>query len=110
MSRFTIRYYFEYMAVTCLWGADDVTREQFGVNINPEDLPLSEQTKDDIRAMSVRWQESLDWDAPADPSPWSEDDFAMFFKDSESLFQQIRAELDDEFELINVMSNFYKPV
>lgn len=106
MAMYTIRYYFEYMADTCLWGGDAVTREKFGINIDPQELPLTDTTEGAIRAMATRWQTSLNWENPAEPSPWSQADFDAFFVEAEDLYTQIRAELNDQFELVNVLNNY----
>lgn len=106
MAMYTIRYYFEYMADTCLWGGDGETREQFGMNIDPQELPLTEGTVQAILAMATRWQQSLNWENPAEPSPWSQAEFDEFFADATDLYARIRAELNDQFELVNVLSNY----
>ncbi|MBB6632620.1 hypothetical protein [Cohnella thailandensis] len=103
MKKYQIRFFFEYGG-GCLWGVDERTKEKFGYYINPEDLPLSKETIDLINELEIKYQTSLDWEYPPNPSPWSKQEIILFKTNLETLIMKIKNELIEEFEVHNELN------
>jgi hypothetical protein len=52
-ARYKLRYMFEW-AASCLWAVNDVARAKFGYEVDFQNLPLTHETKTEIRNM-------IDW-------------------------------------------------
>ena len=101
---YVIRYWFEWSA-PCFWSADDRTRDRFGSPIEPESLPLSSTTIEQVHKL-IQWHDqSLNWDYPPDPGPWRQNECDRFNCAARELLEACRRELGKDFELIDAYKN-----
>lgn len=77
----------------CLWCNDDVTKERYGSGPIESVLPLSNKIKSELEELTEWHNHALDWNDPAGPSPWSDDEFEKFDKQALELLQTIQNEL-----------------
>jgi hypothetical protein len=98
--QYKIRYFFEFGASgPCLWSANDEARAKYGYPIAPEKLPLLPATIQRIHEMGKWFQDSLNWQSPLDPGPWRQEECDRFNDAARKLFDQIQAELGEQFAL-----------
>ncbi len=97
---YRIRFRFEYGSAP-FWNGDDHTEKRFGIFIDPESLPLSEETIAEAHRLSAWHDTSLNWDYPPYPGPWRQAECEMFNALVRKLFQTAQAELGSGFVLIN---------
>jgi RimJ/RimL family protein N-acetyltransferase len=99
--KYVFRYFFEYLArPDCLWSHNDKAREKFGYCVDICKLGLSDNLYDRLKQLSIEFDDSIDWDSPADPSPWSDEQWRDFYKRSKECFYDLQNELGDEFIII----------
>ena len=103
MQKYRIKYFFDYEC-SCLWSADDATKKRFDYPISPESLPLSKDSLKKIEEACRFFDTRLDWNDPGGPSPWKKEDCEKFNKISKELFELIKNELGEKFEIINEQS------
>lgn len=99
-NKYRTRYFFEYGG-GCLWSDNENDWDKYGNPINPERLPLSKETLTLIEKLEEQFQTSLNWDEPNGKSPWTDREWSQFNEQALVLFNCIKYELRDDFELIN---------
>lgn len=77
-----------------LWDMDDVG------DIDPAELPLSEQTIARLLAWQKIYDGIIDWDDPASAGFASEEERVAFEREGISLWQQLQKELGDEYKIV----------
>ena len=106
MLRYRLRYFFSPGSGVCLWAANDASRDRFDYAIEFDALPFSEQTRQAGIALCDRWDTSIDWDYPPNPSPWSESEKVEFYEAAEAWLLTVQQELGQAFEVINELDKF----
>jgi hypothetical protein len=101
-ARYVIKLMFEWGGGS-LWCGNDAARDRFDVGDIEDRLPLSDETRRRLEELSVLHDQSLNWDYPPDPGPWTEEEHARFERAAEELRAVIQSELGPEFEVV------YKP-
>lgn len=97
-DQYVLDYWFEWRG-PCLWGGNLITQEKYGYAIDVDNLPLSPQTKERVKEM-IRWHDTaLDWDNPGGDSPWTDEENERFEKAETELYEDLKKELGDEFEI-----------
>jgi hypothetical protein len=99
MGRYRVRLMFEWGG-GCLWCGNDTARERFGVGNIEDSLPLSSQTRQRLKELSAWHDQSLNWDYPPDPGPWTAEESERFEAAAREVLERIRCELGDEFEVV----------
>jgi len=99
---YRLRFFFDYGSGVCLWTANDAARERFGdYPVLLADLPLPAETVRDGEDLLTWYDTSLDWDDPAGPSPWGDDEFAAFRAAARAFLTRLRDELGEAFEVVD---------
>ncbi|HEY9681465.1 MAG TPA: hypothetical protein V6C86_07785 [Oculatellaceae cyanobacterium] len=101
MTKYKLRYFFDPGTCICLWTANDRAHEKFGYPVDISKLPLCENTQRRVIYIAAWYDTSIDWSYPADPSPWDVDERRLFNAAAQKLFDKLRTELGDEFELVD---------
>jgi hypothetical protein len=103
-DKLRLRFFFDAGSGTCLWTGNDAARSRFDYCVDPDDLPLSASSRERVRALVRRYDESIDWDYPPNPPLWSEEESTRFALDARELLDVLRAELGADFELVDEMA------
>ena len=98
MSLYRLRYFFDYHS-GCLWSANEAAYSRFGYPVLLSELPLSEETSRNADRIGEWFDRSLNWDYPADPGPWRQEECDRFNRASAELLAAIRQELASEFDI-----------
>ena len=77
-----------------LWDMDDVG------DIEPWELPLSEETIERLLNWQKIYDGIIDWDDPASAGFASEQEEIAFEREGVNLWQQLQKELGDEYEIV----------
>jgi hypothetical protein len=97
-DKYIFNYWFEWRG-PCLWGGNIRAHEKYDYAINIDKLPLSARMKERVEAM-IRWHDTaLDWDNPGGDSPWTDEESERFKKAATELYEDLKKELGDEFEV-----------
>lgn len=97
-----IRFFYDWCVDSPFWCGNDVARDKFDVGpIEPEELGLSIQTSERVRALAKWHDTALNWTYPSDPGPWRQEECDRFNAAVDSLLETVRAELSEEYELID---------
>lgn len=86
----------------CLWCDNEAAREKFDVGAIEDALSLSQPTREELREMSAWHDGALDWQDPAGPSPWSQEELDRFELAARKLKSKLETELGPEFEIVYV--------
>lgn len=101
-QKYKLRYRFDYASGGCLWAADDRTLERFGPGAFDEEIPaLSAETLKEIELLQDKFETILN---PYDtdlPPLWLKQDCEIFNHRIDQLLKKIRAEIGEEFEIID---------
>lgn len=95
-----IRLFFEWGGGV-LWCGNEAALQRFDVGPVEDKLPLSNETRERLRGMTVWHDTALNWDDPAGPSPWSAAEDARFTEAVARLVDDIRHELGPDYDIIN---------
>lgn len=89
------------------WCGNDAAIAKFDVGpIEPEALGLSIQTAEKVRSLAEWHDTALNWDYPPDPGPWRQEECDRFNAAVDALLEVIRAELSEEYELLDRQCRF----
>ncbi len=72
--------------------------DEYGA-VNQETFPLSPETKQRLLAWAESYHERLNWQDPLATEPWSQQKLRAFEEEGRSLWDQLRHELGDEYEV-----------
>ena len=102
VTKYRLRYFFEWGGGPCLWADNDAAIDQFDVGgVDYTDLPLSPQTITLAEQLAQWHDKSLNWDYPPDPGPWRQPECDRFNDASKQLLQTIREDLGDEYDIVD---------
>jgi hypothetical protein len=104
MNIYQLRFLFDAGSGVCLWSSNDLAREKFGYPVELNALPLPQLLKERGEALIERFDTSVDWAYPPDPSPWSCVEQVCFEADSNDFLMLLRSYLGDDFEVSNDFS------
>lgn len=95
------RYFFDPGSGICLWAADDEAKEAFGYPVDLSQLPLSQEVIALGQQLIARFDGSIDWEYPPNPSPWSSAEQESFKAASRQLYAKLASELGAGFEIVD---------
>jgi hypothetical protein len=102
-TKYKLRFFFEWGG-GCLWPGDTAATSDFGygpLDAPDTNLPLSTETVRRCGELAVWHDTSLNWAYPPDPGPWRQPECDQFNDAVRHLLATIRAELGDQFEVID---------
>ncbi|NUM53303.1 MAG: hypothetical protein HUU46_06645 [Candidatus Hydrogenedentes bacterium] len=97
----TFRYFFDLGAGTCLWSADDETRNRFGYAVDIDMLPVSAETKEQYARLLAWHDRAFNWSDPTGDPVLGQEERARFNDAANRLFLQLRHELPEQFGLLD---------
>jgi hypothetical protein len=99
MTTYELRYFFDYGSGTCLWSSNEAANIRFGYPVELDDLDVPPAAKDLAFDLLRRFDISLNWDDPASPPIWSDQDRDRFTSDSKRLLTQLSEHLGQDFRI-----------
>lgn len=99
MARYALRYFFDPGSGICLWSACDAARERFGYPVASRQLPLPRPTRERMAQLVDWYDTSVDWEYPAGPSLWTEEEHERFARAARHLLSVLRVQLGADFEI-----------
>lgn len=100
MKKYTIKFMPEYNA-TSLWAVSNSAYEDLGIGIKYKKLKLSKDLIDKLELFDERIMGLIDSENPGGESPLSSEERESIWNEGQLLLERIRAELLDEFEIID---------
>jgi len=100
MKKYTIKFMPEYNA-TSLWAVSDSAYEDLGIGIKYKKLNLSEELIEKLEKFDDCIMGLIDWKNPGGESPLSAEERESIWNEGQLLLERIRAELIDDFEIID---------
>lgn len=97
-DKFSLKLMFEWGG-GCIWCGNALAIERFDVGPIEDKLPLSDLVKKRLDELTTWHDQSLNWEYPPDPGPWSHHEKDRFEKAALEILDSIRAELGDSFEI-----------
>lgn len=102
VSKIQIRVCFDAGSGICLWAGNDAARIRYqDYAISPAKLPISNGLQSLVVSLIERYDSSIDWHYPPNPTPWSEVECDDFNKAVHELIAQLNAELPTDYEIFN---------
>ena len=100
MGKYELKFWFEHGGF-CVWAKNEIARNKFGYAISNKDMPISEELKNELETLEIRYAGCLDWDCPSNPSPWSNDEKESFRLEANKVYIRLKNELGNDFNIIN---------
>ena len=100
MEKYQLRFWFEH-AGPCIWAVNARAKEKYGYGMWNNDIPISAELIDALDAMQDEYGTYLNWDYPPDPSPWPEEQKIDFYNRATKLYERLKEELGNEYEISN---------
>lgn len=97
--KFVLRFFFDPGAGVCLWAGNEAANERFGYAVESDELPLAPETREAVDRLMARFDESVDWNDPMAPSPWSRTEELEFAEAARDVLARVRRDLGQEFEV-----------
>ena len=104
MAEYELRFWFEHGGF-CVWGMNEKAKNKFGYPIRNEKLPISEELKNELNALEIRYHGCLDWESPLNPSPWSREEKEQFRADANSAYVRLKEELGEDYHVIDMIDD-----
>lgn len=99
MENFKLRYFFDPGSGICLWSENALAIDKFGYAIELDSLELTSTLMLQAKELIARYDTSIDWNYPSDPSPWPNMERERFEIDSAGLLQSLQECLGSAFEI-----------
>lgn len=96
-----LRYFFDPGSGVCLWAADDEARNAFGYPVDLNHLPVSKELAAVGQQLIAKFDTSIDWEYPPNPSPWSGAQRESFRAASKQFYTRLASELGTHFEVVD---------
>lgn len=96
---YQLRFWFEYGVDTPLWPGPHDNPDldsPYGSPCDPERLPITPATRNELTRLADLYQSSLDWDNPGGPSLWSRDQHESFRSEADIALEALCGELGDD--------------
>lgn len=101
-SKIQIRVFFDAGSGICFWAGNDAARTLYQeYPISPNKLPISVKLQSLVVSLIERYDTSIDWAYPPDPTPWTEAECHDFNKSTHDMIAQLTAELSIDYEIVN---------
>ncbi|MDE6767523.1 MAG: hypothetical protein K2J35_04955, partial [Eubacterium sp.] len=71
MALYKLRFFCDYGG-GCIWSDNDKAVNEFGVMVNSDTLPISDNLKEKIKELENAFQESIDWNDPSSSLIWND--------------------------------------
>ena len=98
MSKYRIKFMFDWGSGVCLWSTNDAAQEMFqDYPIDTDKLPVSQELKDNLEELIARHDEALDWNNPAGDLLWNEKQTEIFLAEATNAYNELCFELGDDF-------------
>lgn len=97
MAVYEMKYMYDWGSGVCLWSTNDNAREKYGYPVFADDLPVSDELKDEIRYMTDKHDEALNWHCPNDDLLWNDEQTAAFKQEARKLYNRICLELGGDY-------------
>ncbi|MEV4414846.1 hypothetical protein [Catellatospora sp. NPDC049609] len=101
------RFFFDAGSGGVLWMTEPAAWETWGNPVDLARLPIGEALRRELDALATRYDTSLNWDSPADPGPWREDECAAFNRDVRDALGRLRAELGPRWQIIDQFAELH---
>ena len=88
-----LRFFFEYGVDTPLW--PDEVDSPYGCPCDPDLLPITPATRDELGRLVAWYQSSLNEEYPPDPVPWPQHQRELFNQQVAGVLRVLRRELGD---------------
>ena len=100
MSTYKLRFWFEHGGF-CLWGMNEHAKAKYGYAIKNENLPIPYNLVVELNILEKEYSTYLNWDSPADPSPWTNEQKSNFANKANIAYEELKKELGLEYEIEN---------
>lgn len=90
-----IKFMFDYVADSCLWGINGE-----GL-LSLESFPISQELLDKLKSLSIEFNSILNWDDPASGFVWTAEQIENFHVRAQQAYDELILELGDEYEVQN---------
>jgi hypothetical protein len=97
----TARFFFDAGSGGALWMASEQEWQRWGQPVDLARLPISAQLRDEVEQLVERYDQSLNWDSPADPGPWRQPEYESFNEAARRALTRLRLELGPEWEVVD---------
>ena len=104
LTRYDFRYFFDPGSGTCLWSANEATREKFGYAVELESLSLPSEVELKTRELVQLFDTSINWSYPSDPPRWSDAERRQFETDARQLLELLRNFLGPDMHIRDCLS------
>ena len=102
-AKYRFNFWFEWWADTAFLPANAAARREFGDGfVEPELLPLTDETIEQIHLLANWHDDYLDWEDLSAPSLWRQDECDSFNASAKQIYDQVVEELGEDFEVVNV--------
>lgn len=92
-ARPELRFFFDAGAGVCLWAGNEAAESRHDFAVDVDELPLSGNTRDELRRLMAWYDTSIDWDDPAGASPWSAEENQRFNAAVQAVVPRLEQEL-----------------
>ncbi|WP_124100022.1 hypothetical protein [Ruminococcus sp. Marseille-P6503] len=100
MAKYEMKYMFDWGSGTCVWSINDNANDRYGYPVMIDDLPISQELKDDLETVIEKHDEALDWSDPAGDLLWDQEQIEQFTQKAVCLYNRLCNELDSDYKII----------
>ncbi|MDE5985238.1 MAG: hypothetical protein K2H13_08300 [Eubacterium sp.] len=98
MALYKLRFFCDYGG-GCIWSDNDKAVNEFGVMVNSDTLPISDNLKEKIKELENAFQESIDWNDPSSSLIWNDIQKQDFAERESEIYHKLSSELGENFEI-----------
>lgn len=97
---YKLKFMFDWGSGVCLWSINQAAEEKFGgYPVSTDDLPVSQELKDNMEYLIDKHDEALNWNDPAGDMLWGETQIQEFMIAAKKVYQMLCDELSADYEI-----------
>ena len=101
-----IRLFFDPGAGVCFWSVNDEAHKLFGdYPVENNQLSISVELREALDELCERFDTSINWNEPQDPSSWTLEDESSFNKQVDDVLDRVRLALGPNYQIIDQRKN-----
>lgn len=91
---------FDWNSGTCVWSINDKANDRYGYPVRIDDLPISQELKDNLETVIEKHDEALNWSDPAGDLLWNQEQIEQFKQVAVNLYNRLCNELDTDYKIV----------
>jgi len=97
--KYKLRFFFDCGSGICVWAENEIAQKKYGYPVANDMLPISKALANELDSLVIEYDDSIDWEYPPNPSPWTEEQIIDFSNRVNVAYIELCKELGPNYEV-----------